>query len=82
VPKGKNLSTPRNLDLKIPAETDDYLILLASLGKLGFTRNDVAVEILVRETHRLDNEKYHGRKVRKPRKPELPDEKTKKDQAE
>jgi hypothetical protein len=55
------------LPLKIPAETDDYLILLASLGKLGFTRNDVAVQILVREAHRLDNEKYHERRVPKPK---------------
>ena len=56
--KPKNLSKPRDLPLKVPAECDDYLILLATLGKFGFTRTDVAVEILVRETHRLDNEKF------------------------
>lgn len=77
MPKGKNLSSPKGLDLKIPAETNDYLILLASLGKFGFTRNDVAVEILVRETHRLDNEKFHQRKVPRPRKREQIDEKDK-----
>jgi hypothetical protein len=65
VAKPKNLSKPRDLPLKIPAETDDYLILLATLGKLGFTRTDVAVEILVREAHRLDNEKFHERRVPK-----------------
>lgn len=74
MPKGKNLSSPKGLDLKIPEETNDYLILLASLGKFGFTRNDVAVEILVRETHRLDNEKFHERKVPKPRKREKPND--------
>ncbi len=67
VARGKNLSKPRDLPLKIPAETDDYLILLATLGKLGFTRTDVAVEILVRETHRLDNEKFHERRLPKPK---------------
>jgi hypothetical protein len=66
VARSKNLSKPRDLPLKIPAETDDYLILLASLGKLGVTRTDVAVEILVRETHRMDNEKFHDRRVPKP----------------
>jgi hypothetical protein len=65
VAKPKNLSKPRDLPLKIPAECDDYLILLATLGKFGFTRTDVAVEILVRETHRLDNEKFHDRQVPK-----------------
>lgn len=77
MPKGKNLSSPKGLDLRIPAETNDYLILLASHGKFGFTRNDVAVEILVRETHRLDNEKFHLRKVPKPRKREPIDEEAK-----
>lgn len=76
MPRAKNLSNPRDLELKIPAETDDYLILLASLGKLGFTRTDVAVEILVRETHRYDQEKFHERKLPPPRKRDRQNEKT------
>jgi hypothetical protein len=63
----------RDLPLTIPAEADDYLILLGSLGKLGKNRTEVATHILVRELHRLDNEKYHLRRVPKPKSEPPPD---------
>ena len=62
----ENQSDSRDLPLKVPSETDDYLNLLASLGKFGRTRTEVATHILVREAHRLDNEKFHERRVPKP----------------
>ena len=63
----KNPIKGRDLPLNIPAETDDYLILLGSLQKLGKNRTEVAVHILVRECHRMDNEKFHERRVPKPK---------------
>ena len=63
----EKLSAARDLTLKIPMEQDDYLILLASLGKGGRSRTEIATHILVRELQALEKEKYHERRVPKPK---------------
>ncbi len=45
----ENRSEARPLSLTLPEETFNYLVLLATLGKLGRTENEVATHILVRE---------------------------------
>ena len=45
----ENRSEARSLSLTLPIETFNYLVLLATLGKLGRTENEVATHILVRE---------------------------------
>jgi hypothetical protein len=62
----EKLSDPRELNLKIPIEQDDYLILLATLGKGGRTRNEIATHILVRELQALERSGYHERRLPKP----------------
>jgi hypothetical protein len=62
----ENLSDSRDLPLSIPSEADDYLILLAALGKLGRSRTEVATHILVRELHALERANYHERRLPKP----------------
>jgi hypothetical protein len=59
----EKLSEARDLILKLPIEQDDYLILLATLGK---ARNEIATHILVRELQLLEKEKYHERRVPRP----------------
>jgi acyl-CoA hydrolase len=66
----EKLSEHRDLHLKIPIEQDDYLILLASLGKGGRSRTEIAVHILVRELQTLERGRYHERRVPRPRKEE------------
>jgi len=61
----------RDLPLNIPAATDDYLILLGSLGRLGKNRTEVATHLLVREVHRLEIEDYHKRRIPKPKRAPL-----------
>jgi len=62
----EKLSDFRELNLKLPIEQDDYLILLASLGKGGRSRNEIATHILVRELQALEKENYHERRIPKP----------------
>jgi hypothetical protein len=62
----EKLSEARDLILKLPIEQDDYLILLATLGKGGRSRNEIATHILVRELQLLEKEKYHERRVPRP----------------
>ena len=47
----ENRSEARALSLTLPVETFNYLALLATLGKLGRTENEVATHILVREVY-------------------------------
>jgi hypothetical protein len=61
----ENLSESRSLPLSIPSEADDYLILLASLGKLGRSRTEIATHILVRELQALEKDGYHMRRLPK-----------------
>ena len=49
----ENRSEARSLSLTLPEETFNYLVLLAGLGKLGRTENEVATHILVRETYAM-----------------------------
>src|SRR5262245_43060268 len=54
----ENRSEARALSLTLPIETFNYLALLATLGKLGRTENEVATHILVREVYAM-----HARNV-------------------
>ena len=49
----ENRSEARALSLTLPVETFNYLALLATLGKLGRTENEVATHILVREVYQM-----------------------------
>ena len=49
----ENRSEARALSLTLPVETFNYLALLATLGKLGRTENEVATHILVREVYAM-----------------------------
>lgn len=62
----KKLSVARDIALKLPIEQDDYLNLLASLGKGGRDRVEIATHILVRELQALEKEDYHNRRLPKP----------------
>ena len=62
----EKLSEHRDLVLKIPIEQDDYLILLATLGKGGRSRNEIATHILVRELQAMERDGYHDRRIPKP----------------
>jgi hypothetical protein len=59
----ENRSDPRSLNLTLPAETFDYLVLLATLGKLGRTENEVATHILVRETYAMFERGFHEQRI-------------------
>jgi len=41
----------------------DFLVLLATLGKLGRTENEVATYILVREAYALDQRGFHEQRI-------------------
>jgi hypothetical protein len=62
----KKLSQARDIALKLPIEQDDYLILLASLGKGGRDRVEIATHILVRELQAMEKDRYHERRIPKP----------------
>jgi len=66
MPAPEKLSEPRDLNLKILIEQDDYLILLATLGKGGRSRNEIATHILVRELQALEKDGYHNRRLPPP----------------
>jgi len=59
----ENRSEARSLSLTLPIETFNYLVLLATLGKLGRTENEVATHILVRETYAMIDRSFHEMKV-------------------
>ena len=59
----ENRSDARALSLTLPIETFNYLVLLATLGKLGRTENEVATHILVREAYALLEHGFHEMKV-------------------
>jgi hypothetical protein len=59
----ENRSEARSLSLTLPEETFNYLVLLAGLGKLGRTENEVATHILVRETYAMIERGFHERKI-------------------
>ena len=47
------------MSLTLPTETFNYLALLATLGKLGRTENEVATHILVREAYAMIERRFH-----------------------
>jgi hypothetical protein len=59
----ENRSEARSLSLTLPEETFNYLVLLATLGKLGRTENEVATHILVREVYALYERGFHDVKI-------------------
>ncbi len=59
----ENRSDARSLSLTLPLETFNYLVLLATLGKLGRTENEVATHILVREAYAMLDRGFHERRV-------------------
>jgi hypothetical protein len=63
----ENRSDGRSLSLTLPTETFNYLVLLATLGKLGRTENEVATHILVREVYSMIERTFHERKIPPPR---------------
>ena len=62
----ENRSEARALSLTLPIETFNYLALLATLGKLGRTENEVATHILVRETYAMLERGFHERRIPAP----------------
>jgi hypothetical protein len=62
----ENRSEARALSLTLPTETFNYLVLLATLGKLGRTENEVATHILVREVYALIERRFHEMRIAAP----------------
>jgi len=59
----ENRTEARSLSLTLPEETFNYLVLLATLGKLGRTENEVATHILVREVYAMYERGFHDVKI-------------------
>jgi hypothetical protein len=59
----ENRSEARSLSLTLPTETFNYLVLLATMGKLGRTENEVATHILVREVYAMLERGFHEQKI-------------------
>jgi hypothetical protein len=59
----ENRSDARSLSLTLPLETFNYLVLLATLGKLGRTENEVATHILVREVYSMYERGFHTQRI-------------------
>ncbi|HXX51961.1 MAG TPA: hypothetical protein VEI98_11845 [Xanthobacteraceae bacterium] len=62
----ENRSEARALSLTLPIETFNYLVLLATLGKLGRTENEVATHILVREVYAMHAQHFHEMRIPAP----------------
>ncbi len=62
----ENRSEARALSLTLPVETFNYLTLLATLGKLGRTENEVATHILVREVYEMLADGFHETRIPPP----------------
>jgi hypothetical protein len=59
----ENRSEAKPLNVSLPLETFNYLVLLATRGKLGRTENEVATHILVREAFQMQRDGFHERYV-------------------
>ena len=59
----ENRSEARSLNLTLPEETFNYLVLLATRGKLGRTENEVATHILVREAYAMHQHGFHEQRI-------------------
>ncbi len=62
----ENRSEARALSVTLPLETFNYLVLLATLGKLGRTENEVATHILVREVYTMHARGFHEMRIPPP----------------
>jgi hypothetical protein len=62
----ENRSDPKALTLTLPEETFNYLVLLATRGKLGRTENEVAAHILVREAYTMYLSGFHDQRIPAP----------------
>ena len=62
----ENRSDARALNLTLPEETFNYLVLLATRGKLGLTENEVATHILVREAYAMYHQGFHDERIPAP----------------
>src|SRR6266478_2805190 len=62
----ENRSEARALSPTLPIETFNYLALLATLGKLGRTENEVATHILVREVYVMHAQRFHETRIPAP----------------
>ncbi len=58
-----NRSKPVPLTLSLPAETHEYLVLLASQGKLGVLETEIATHLVVEEVRRMERDKFHERRL-------------------
>jgi hypothetical protein len=66
VARPENRSEARSLSLTLPLETFNYLVLLATLGKLGRTENEIATHILVREVYKMQERAFHETRIPPP----------------
>lgn len=55
----RHRSETRAITVSLPAETMNYLVLLAERGKLGPSEQDVAAHILIREVDLMIAADYH-----------------------
>lgn len=62
----ENRSDARALSVTLPTEAFNYLALLATLGKLGRTENEVATHLLVREVYALHARGFHEMRIPPP----------------
>lgn len=59
----RHRSETHPITVSLPAETYDYLVLLASRGKLGPSEQDVAAHILIREVDFMLALDVHSRRI-------------------
>jgi hypothetical protein len=55
----ENRSEPKALTISLPLETFNYLVLLATRGKLGRTENEIATHLVVREAYLMQRDRFH-----------------------
>ena len=55
----KNRSDGHSLTLTLPSDTFNYLVHLATAGKLGLTENEVAAHIIIREVVDMQQDGFH-----------------------
>lgn len=55
----KNLSDPQSFQISVPQDTYDYLVLLATKGKIGTKYSEIAAHLVVREVTKMQIEKFH-----------------------
>ena len=60
-PKHRSESKP--ITVSLPQHTLDYLILLATRGKMGPSEQDIAAHILIREVDLMEAIDFHNKKI-------------------